>query len=64
MQNTDNANHGQKYPKFRVHGDDISICEVEGFASLFLAGVNNGDLLSSHRQHRQLDAVEFIKASP
>lgn len=60
----DNSYHGQEYPKLWVHGDDVSVSKVEGFASLLLAGVNNSDLLGGHRQHWQLNAVELVKASP
>lgn len=59
-----NADHGEEDAKLRVHIHVVSVSEDEVFATLLLAGENYRDLLSRHRQNRQVDAVEFVKTAP
>lgn len=56
--------HGQEETKLWVQVHIVTISEDELRLALFLAGQHDGDLLSSHGQHRQLNAVELIKTTP
>lgn len=58
------THHGQEDTKLWVHVNVVTISEDELRLAFFLAGQHNSNLLSSHRQHRQLNAVELIEATP
>ena len=56
--------HGQEETEFRTQANDVTISEDKVWLAFFLGCENNGNLLSSHWQHRQLNAVEFVEAAP
>jgi len=56
--------HGEKEAELWVEIDHVSIGEDELGLAFLLAGENDGDLLSSDRQYRQLDTVELVETTP
>ena len=56
--------HGQEKTKLWIHVNIVSVSEDELRLSLLLTSQDNGNLLGSHRQHRQLNTVELVKTSP
>lgn len=58
------SHHSQEEAEFRVHFDRVSVGKDEVLSSLLLAREDDGDLLCCNGQHWQLNAVEFIEATP
>ena len=56
--------HGKEETKLWVEFDLVSVSEDKLLLAVLLGSENNVDLLGSHRQHRQLDTVELVKAAP
>lgn len=56
--------HGEENAEFRVHVNSVTISESEVLPTLLLAGVDDGDLLGSHGEDGQGDAVELVEATP
>ena len=56
--------HGEEDAKLRVHVHHIPVGEDKLTLLVPLALQDNVDLLRSHRQHRQFNAVELVEAAP
>ena len=59
-----NTHHCKKNSKLRVHVYGVTVSEGEASSTFLLTVVDDSNLLSSDRQHRQLDSVELVKAAP
>jgi len=58
------THHGEEETELWVEIHNITIGEDKLCLSFLLGHENDGNLLSSHRQHRKLDTIELVKASP
>lgn len=56
--------HGQEETELWVKVDYVTISEDELWLSFLFSSENDGNLLGSHRQHRQLNTIELIKTTP
>lgn len=56
--------HSNEDAELGAHLGDVPVGEDEGLALLLLSGEDHCHLLRGHRQHRQLDAVELVEATP
>ena len=56
--------HGEEDAKLGVHVHHVPVGEDELPLLVLLALQDDVNLLRRHGQHRQLDAVELIKAAP
>ena len=64
MKNQGVTDHGQKETEFNVQIDIVSIGEDERGFLFFFTSKNDIDLLSSDREHRQFNTIEFVEAAP
>lgn len=56
--------HSDKESKLWIEVHSITIREDKLFLPFLSCCQNDVDLLSSHRQHRQVNTVELIKTTP
>ena len=61
---TKHTYHSQKEAKFWVQVNIVPISEQEVLLSVLFGCEDNINLLCCHRQYRQLNSVELIKATP
>ena len=58
------TDHGKEETELWVQVHIVAVSEDELRLALLLAGQHDGNLLSGHRQHRQLNAVELVETAP
>lgn len=56
--------HGEEDAELWIQVDYVSVGEDELLFPLLPAAEDDGDLLSSHGEHRQLDPVKLVETSP